>query len=219
MITGAIFDVDGTLFDSMYVWDTIGGEYLRSIGYEPNPDINERFKKMTIIDCANYYRDEYGVKKSVEELVDGINNMVEKYYFYEIQPKDGILSFLEKLSEKGVKMSIATATDEYLVDAALKRCNMRQYFNEIITCTQVGTGKREPKIYRTALESIGTQKNKTVVFEDMYFASLTAKNDGFLTAGIYDSHEKHQEEFKKSADYYLQDYCDFDAFWKKFILL
>lgn len=213
MIKGAIFDLDGTLFDSMFIWDTIGEIYLRSIGYEPKGNLNQTFKTMSLYDAACYYKSEYGVTLSVEELMDGVNAMVEKYYRYEVPLKDGVAEFLEVLHQKGVKMCIATATDKYLVEAALKRCGIDKYFSEIFTCTSVGHSKSEPIIYREALRHFGTEKSETFVFEDAIYAVKTAKKDGFTVVGVYDSHEECYEEVKVLSDYYITDYTDIKNFF------
>lgn len=214
MIKGAIFDLDGTLFDSMFIWDTIGEVYIRSIGYEPKENLNETFKTFSLYQAACYFKSEYGVILSVDEIMDGVNQMVERYYMEEVQLKPGVAGFLQQLSDSGVKMCIATATDKYLAEAALNRCGISEYFSEIFTCTSVGYGKDEPVIYRAALKHLETDKSGTVVFEDAIYAIKTAKKDGFITAAVFDSHEKSQDQIRALCDYYITDYSDAENFWK-----
>ncbi|MEY8233071.1 HAD hydrolase-like protein [Oscillospiraceae bacterium 50-16] len=116
-IRGAIFDVDGTLLDSMFIWDTIGETYLRSIGYEPREKLNEVFKNMSLFQAARYYRTEYGVTLSIDEIMNGVNAMLERYYRFEVSLKPGVAELLAQLQASGVKLCIATATDRYLVEA------------------------------------------------------------------------------------------------------
>ncbi|MDE7266023.1 MAG: HAD family phosphatase [Lachnospiraceae bacterium] len=213
MIKGAIFDVDGTLLDSMFIWDTIGEDYLRSIGYTPKENLKETFKCMSLYQAACYYQTEYGVTLSVEEIMNGINRMIDHRYRYEVMPKSGVREFLHKLNDMGVIMCIATATDKPFVQVALERCGIAQYFSEIFTCTIVGSGKDEPFIYREALKHIGTEKSATVVFEDALYALKTAKADGFWTAAVYDVHEKKQEEVRALAHCYIKDFLNLDFFW------
>jgi beta-phosphoglucomutase-like phosphatase (HAD superfamily) len=111
-------------------------------------------------------------------------------------------------------MCIATATERYQVETALARCGMKQFFSGIFTCTEVGSGKDEPVIFRTALEHLGTERCNTIVFEDAYHAVLTAKNDGFLVAAIYDAHEDKQGDIQQLSDVYLTDFSDMTAFWE-----
>lgn len=212
MIKGAIFDLDGTLLDSMFIWDTIGEDFLRSLGIEPKEDLKETFKTFTLQQSACYYRSNYGVTLSVNEIINGVNAMVANYYCNILLLKPGVAAFLMKLRERGIKMCIATATDRHLVEAALERCGVRAFFSEIFTCTQVGKGKEEPAIYRAAQEHLGTDKMETVVFEDAAHALKTAKTDGFLTAAVYDAHENNQEDMKKFSDFYIENFLNADAF-------
>ena len=208
MIKGAIFDLDGTLLDSMFIWDTIGEEYLRSLGKEPHEDLKETFMTLTLEEAAEYYREHYGVTLSVKEIVDGVNAMVEQTYRTKVTLKPGIAEYLAWLKENGVRMCVATVTDRYLVEETLERLGVRHYFSEIFTCAEVGFGKDKPVIYQKALEHLETEKRDTYVFEDMLFALNTAKTDGFPTVGVYDRHEVHQDELKKLSDYYIRDFTD-----------
>ena len=208
MIKGAIFDLDGTLLDSMFIWDTIGEEYLRSLGKEPHEDLKETFMTLTLEEAAVYYREHYGVTLSVKEIVDGVNAMVEQTYRTKVTLKPGIAEYLAWLKENGVRMCVATVTDRYLVEETLERLGVRHYFLEIFTCAEVGFGKDKPVIYQKALEHLGTEKSDTYVFEDLPFALNTAKTDGFPTVGVYDRHEVHQDELKGLADYYIFDFTD-----------
>ena len=208
MIKGAIFDLDGTLLDSMFIWDTIGDEYLRSLGKEPHEDLKETFMTLTLEEAAEYYREHYGVTLSVQEIVDGVNSMVEQTYRTKVTLKSGVAEYLAWLKENGVRMCVATVTDRYLVEETLERLGVRHYFSEIFTCAEVGFGKDKPIIYQKALEHLGTEKSDTYVFEDLPFALNTAKTDGFPTVGVYDRHEVHHDELKELSDYYIRDFSD-----------
>lgn len=208
MIKGAIFDLDGTLLDSMSIWDTIGEDYLHSLGIEPRENLAETFKTFTLEESAEYYRTHYGVTLSVEEIVNGVNGMIEDFYRNTAPLKNGVFEFLAGLSEKGVKMCIATVTDKYLAEAALTRLKVRKYFGKIFTTAEVGCGKNDPTIYRTALAYLGTEKSETLVFEDALHALMTAKNDGFSTVAVYDVHEGNQAELKAVADRYIDNFND-----------
>ena len=214
MIKGAIFDLDGTLFDSMFIWDTAGEVYLRSIGIEPREDLQKVLKPMSLLQSAAYIRENYSIPLTVEEITDGINRTVEDFYFYTVQPKKGVAVFLEQMKKQGVKMCIATATDRYQAEAALKRCGMESFFSEIYTCTDVGHGKDEPIIFQKALEYLGTTKADTVVFEDAYHAAKTAKADGFIVVTVFDSHETKQEELHSVSDCFLENFIQTEHFWK-----
>ena len=206
MIKGAILDFDGTLVDSMFIWDTFGEDYLRTLGKEPRENLTETFKTFTLEQAAEYYREHYGVTLSVGEIVDGVNEMVAEIYRTKVALKNGVLEFLRDLQSKGVKMCVATVTDRPIVEDVLCNLGIRDFFTEIFTCAEVGYNKETPHIYRAALEVLGTSKEETVVFEDALHALMTAKNDGFSVAAVYDKHELRQTEMKENSDYYITNY-------------
>lgn len=204
-IDGAIFDLDGTLLDSMKIWDTIGEDYLLSLGIEPKENLKETFKNMSLTQSALYYQEHYSVDKTVEEIISEINSLVEHFYIYEVQLKHGVKEFLEKLSKNKIKMIIVTATDRYLVEASLSRLKIRQYFIDILTCQEVGYGKDVPVIYEEALKKLNTDKEKTMVFEDAVYAIITAKKAGFIVSGVCDQSEE-QDKVKELSDFYIREF-------------
>ena len=214
MLKGAIFDFDGTLFDSMFIWDTAGEVYLRSICIEPKEDLQKVLKPMSLLQSATYIREKYVIPLTVEEIMDGVNRTVEGFYFHTVQPKEGVVAFLEQMQKQGVRMCIATATDHYQVEAALKRCGMESFFSEIFTCTDVGHGKDEPIIFQKAMDYLGTTRANTVVFEDAYHAAKTAKDDGFITVAIFDSYETKQAELHSVSDCFIENFTQTEHFWK-----
>ncbi len=209
MIKGAIFDLDGTIIDSMFIWDTVAEDYLRSLGKEPKENLRETFKTFTLFQSAEYYREHYGIKLSVREIIDGINNMVTETYKTKVSLKTGVKDFLKRLHSKGVKMCVDTVTERHIAEDVLCRLGVREYFSQIFSCNDMGHGKESPEIYRKALKYLGTNKNETVVFEDAFHSLKTAKDDGFLVAAVYDEHEPRQKEIKEISDYYITDFESF----------
>ncbi len=210
----AIFDFDGTLFDSMSIWDRVGEIYLGSLGIKPKPSLREDVRALSLYQAACYVKKEYKVSLSEEEIMAGINRVVENFYLYEVLPKPGVIDFLDQMKRAGISMCIATASDQAQIKAALKRCNMDHYFEKIFTCTEVGHGKDEPLIFRKAMEFLGGDRSNTVVFEDAIHAIRTAKEDGFRVVGVFDASERRQEEVRELTDAYLVDFEHTDDFWK-----
>lgn len=202
----AVFDFDGTLFDTMFIWDTIAEVYLRSLGKEPGPSLRNDVRSLSMFQAAHYLKKEYALSLSVEEIITGVNHMLKQFYQYEAQPKPGVIIFLQELKLAGISMCIATATDRSLVEAALNRCRMNTFFETIFTCSEIGHGKEEPAIYRKALEYFHADRSNTVIFEDALHAAKTAKTDGFTVAAVYDKSEPQQTELQKLCDYYLKDF-------------
>ena len=214
MLKAAIFDFDGTLFQSNSVWVSAGEHFFESIGITPKANLQEEIRTMSLYQSACYIRKEYGLSQTVEEIMEGINRTVENCYFHEVHPKQGAISFLRELKAADIRMCIATATDRYQIEAALKRCNMLDFFEEIFTCSEIGHGKDEPIIFRRAMEYLGTDRSNTVIFEDALHAIQTAKADGFLTVGISDPYIQEQESVQSLCHCYLTDFSQTETFWK-----
>lgn len=210
----AIFDFDGTLFDSMFIWDSVGEIYLRSLGKEPKPSMREDVRALSLYQSACYFQKEYDLHLSTEEIMAGINQTIEHFYIYEVLPKPGVVGFLEQMKQAEIPMCIATASDRYQIEAALSRCGMAHYFDAIFTCSEVGHGKDEPVIFRKAMEHFGTDRSSTIVFEDAIHAIQTAKADAFAVVAVFDHSEKRQKEIRDLSDCYIADFEHTEAFWK-----
>ena len=212
--TCAIFDFDGTLFDSMFIWDSVGEIYLRALGKEPKPSMREDVRALSLYQSACYFQQVYDLPLSVEEIMTGINQSIEHFYLHEVLPKPGVAEFLKRMKKTEISMCIATASDRYQIEAALSRCGMEHVFDAIFTCSEVGHGKDEPIIFRKAMEHFGADRSSTVVFEDAIHAIETAKADGFAVVAVFDHSEKRQTEIRDLADCYISDFGQTEEFWK-----
>lgn len=210
----AIFDFDGTLFDSMYIWDMIGEVYLCSIGKEPKPSIREDIRALSLYQSSCYFKEEYAIDLSVEEIMAGINKTVENFYLHEVQPKVGVITFLNQMKQQGIATCIATASEYDQIEAALQRCQMEHLFDAIFTCTEVGHGKDEPVIFRKAMEYFDADRNNTIIFEDALHAVKTAKKDDFKVAAVFDNSEKRQTEIRQLSDCYITEFEHAEEFWQ-----
>ena len=178
-----IFDLDGTLLDSMQVWRGIGSSYLRYKGItEDARDLQKVFDTQSLPETADYLNRVFSLGLPREQICTEINGMSEEQYLYEVQPKKGVRDFLEK--HRDTKMCIATATDRYLVEPALKRLDMAQYFSFILTSSEVGIGKSNPEIFLQASKKLDTPVSECAVFEDALHAIKSAKSAGFYVVGV-----------------------------------
>ncbi|MCR5273116.1 MAG: HAD family phosphatase [Lachnospiraceae bacterium] len=193
----AIFDFDGTLFDSMGIWEDVGDRYLISKGKIPKPTLREDLRALSLYQAAVFIRNEYDLDISPEKIMGEVNKVIEKYYLEEVLPKPGVIEFLEKMKRKNIPMCIATASDRYHIESALKRCNLLCYFEKIFTCDENGHGKDEPDIFIEAADFFGVPYGRAFVFEDAIHAASTAKQAGFFVVSVKDVSEMRQEKLKE----------------------
>lgn len=208
-IKGAIFDMDGTLIDSLMIWevlwDCFGNKFLNGEKFCPSEEADKAVRTMTLKDAMNYLYDIYHIGNSGEELFDFATETMQNFYSQEVMLKKGVLEFLEHCHQNGVKMCIASATETSLIKTALKHCNIEKYFSEIFSCADIGKGKEEPDVYLMALEYLGTEKEETYVFEDSQIAIDTAHKIGICTVGIYDKYNYGQDKIRQTATEYIAE--------------
>jgi len=206
--------MDGTLLDSMGIWEEVGEIYLNRRGIEAKPGLNDAIINMRLIDGARLLIDDYGLSSSAEEICEEFKDIVQQYYNNDAPIKPGVYEFLDELKRRGVGMCLATATNRNMVEPALKRLGLIDYFSEIFTTKEVGKHKGFPDIYRIALEHLGTDRSNTLVFEDALYAAKTAKDDGFFVAGISDRYCRELADVKGLSDVYIDSYLELDEFWR-----
>ena len=206
-IKGAIFDMDGTLVDSLMLWDVIwkklGKKFLNDETFAPTLEDDKAVRTKTLKDAMEYIHSIYKIGNSGEELLNEANAIMENFYAHEVELKKDVLDFLEYAHKKGIKMCIASATDIRLIKIAVEHCNLGKYFQDILSCAEIGKGKDQPDIYLMALNTLGTEIAETCVFEDSHIAIETASKLGMKTVGIYDKYNYGQDEMQKIATVYL----------------
>lgn len=211
-IKGAIFDMDGTLLDSMYVWIDIAPRYLKTKGITVTEEQRKLLGTMLLQDMANYFISNLGFTLTVDEIVAEINSIAESAYFHDVVAKPGISELLSELKKRGVKMCVATASDRYLVEAALKRTGIINFFDRIFTCGEHNVDKKTPYIFDIAREFLGTPKEETYVFEDTLTSVKTVKSAGYPLVAIRDKwSEKNREQIKSLADFYVDSPKDINV--------
>jgi len=204
---GAIFDLDGTLIDSMTVWNNLGSDYLLSQGITPPSCLGERLKTMSLQEGAAYFKNECTLDKPEQEILDGINALMENQYKNNIPLKSHVLSFLEMLKSAGVACCVVTASSRELTEAALLRLDVLRFF----TFVQGSSKKNDPAVFLKALARMGTQLNETIVFEDALHAIETAKAAGLTVAALHDaSADADRQTIQETADFYLDSFAEWE---------
>ena len=204
----AIFDMDGTLVDSMVYWKRLATEFLESKGVlEISPTVLERIKPMTMTESAALFIKECELSGTDESVAEEMNAMMDEHYRRDIPLKPGVTVYLEALQRKGVAMCVASATAEELMDACLSRLGVAHYFSFLLSCETVGTGKDRPDVYWEAARQLDAQVEDIAVYEDALYAAKTAKNAGFYTVAVRDdSNQPHWENLTALADEAILDW-------------
>ena len=171
---------------------------------------------MGLEEGAQYLISQYGIDKSVEEVVNGLNREVRDFYAEKVPLKEGVRQYLSEFRERGIPMVIATSGDRKNAEAALKRLKVFSYFRGIYTCSEIGSGKDQPDIYFAAALQLDTEPGETWVFEDAFHALQTAHDAGFKTAAVYDkANDRNLAQIWNTADIDLPEFKDFNIFWKR----
>ena len=217
-VKGAIFDMDGTLIDSLPVWkilwQKVGEKYLNDKSFYPSHEDDKAVRTSTLEVGMELIHKRYNIAKNGEEL-SNFTRDIFKWYYEEICPlKDGVIEFLEYLKSKGVKMCIASASSGGFVKLCMQKFNIEKYFIKIVSCNDIGKGKEFPDVFFKAQEVLGTNLSETFVIEDSLVALTTAKNAGFKTIGVYDENNYGYEEIENLADYIVKKGESFKKFIK-----
>jgi len=206
-IKAAIFDMDGTLVDSLMLWDvlwsTFGEQYLNDKNFRPSVEDDKKVRTLTLKDAMTLIHNNYNLGESGEELLAETNRIITDFYANSVELKDGVREFLEHCKNNGVKMCIASATAPELINIALKRCDIEKYFLKVFSCGAIGKGKDQPDIFLQAVEFLGTEIKDTWMFEDSLTAIETATRIGMPTVGIYDKFNYGQDKIKEIATEYI----------------
>lgn len=206
----AIFDMDGTLVDSMGYWNRLADEFLARRGFPPlSPELQEESIALTMEGSANLFIRAYGLSETPEQICAEINGLMEQHYRTDVPLKPGATGFLERLKAAGIKMCIASSTAPALLDICLRRLEVRDYFEFLLSCEEVGEGKNRPTVYLEAARRLGGAPENTVIFEDILVAAQTAKGAGFSLGVIYDvNSDAEQPQLKTLADCYITRWDD-----------
>ena len=206
-IKGAIFDMDGTLVNSMIFWDVlwelIGKAYRDDKAFRPQKQDEEQMRTMTTMGVCHMLHEKYGMGKTPEEIYGVYGDALVDFYKNKVEPKAGVIEFLEYLRSKNIPMCVASGTAADLVEISLERCGLKKYFGKVFSCVDIGAGKEKPDIYLAALDYLGTPKDSIWVFEDAYIAIHTASELGLHTVGIYDAQNFSQDKIKNEATLYI----------------
>ncbi len=206
-IKAAIFDMDGTLIDSLKIWNVLWGKigetFLNDKNFMPCMEDDKKVRTLMFKDAMELIHINYHLGKSGKEVLEFANQVLVDFYDKEVTLKEGVRDFLEVCQNKGVKMCLATASTPDLLNLAINHCDIGKYFSRTFSCSTLGKGKEEPDIYLLAADFLGEELSETWVFEDSLVAIETATKIGMPTVGIYDPHNFGQDRIAEIASEYI----------------
>ena len=204
-----IFDLDGTIADSNYVWEKIDVDFFGKRGLDVPEDYLRKIDSLSFNDAAVFTKNEYGFSESTDEIKAEWCAMAKDEYSFKVKPKKYAGEYIKKIKENGAKIALCTASPKELYEPFLKNNGMYSYFDVFVSGTEVKRGKAFPDIYLLAAERLGVPPKRCVVFEDILSAVLGAKSAGMTVYGIADfKSERHKEKIMEAADGFIYDFSE-----------
>lgn len=209
-IDAVIFDVDGTLVDSMWIWEAVDEDYFVKYNLTRPENFHEDIEGKSYREVAQYYLDHFPeLEHTLEELMDEWTEMAHSKYMHEVVLKNGVYELLCKMHEDGKQIGIATSNGKSLVEDMLRALQVDHLFDSVHSACEVKAGKPSPDVYLLVAEDLGVKPEHCLVFEDVPMGILAGKNAGMRVCAVEDTFSRPQEEKKRElADYYIQDYTD-----------
>ncbi len=209
-IQGFIFDFDGTLLDSLGMWNNLDNVYLDERNISIPEDLAKSIEGMSFTETAQYFKDRFKLKESVQDIVGHWHEHIKEVYPF-LPFKDGALPFVERIFREGYKLALATSNSRSLVVKALDQQEFLKFFPVIVTSDDVGRGKPSPDVFLEAAARIKLHAKNCLVIEDTLMGVLGAKRAGMVTVAIYDYHNRHNwQEITDLADFTIRSYSELD---------
>lgn len=216
MIESVIFDLDGTLIDSMGVWEKADRIFLAERGMEPTPGLEDELRLLTCGTAAEYLIQKFSLDMTVQQVNEAFRKLMTREYLEQIPPVEGAVEFVQKLYRQGIPLCVATATARPMAEGALRRLGIWDCMEFLITCDDLQCSKHDSTIFDYCVKRMGVSKEKTVVLEDSLHSIQAAKAGGYRVIGIYEAgSEKSGDlpEIKKTCDYFVTGYEELEQIW------
>lgn len=206
-VKAILFDLDGTLVDSMWLWKAIDIDYLSKRGLDLPSNLQSEIEGMSFTETAVYFKNRFNLTDDVEAIKNEWNKMAGIYYAQKVPLKEQVEAFLIFLKRNNIKMGIGTSNSTELVQTIIKKYELEKYFDSVRTSCEVDRGKPYPDIYLKVAEDLGVHPDECLVFEDVPMGIKAGKSAGMKVCAVYDDFSKHVvEEIKSLADYYIESF-------------
>lgn len=211
-IRAVIFDLDGSLVDSMWMWRDIDIEYLGRFGIQLPEKLQAQIEGMSFTETAVYFKERFQIPDPVEKIKQDWNEMAWDKYLHEVPLKKGAYEFLQECRRRGILLGIATSNSRELVGNIADAHNLHNFFASIKTGSEVICGKPAPDIYLAVAKELGVDPADCLVFEDIVPGILAGKRAGMKVCAVEDEYSLAERAEKMAlADYYIEDYT---ALWE-----
>lgn len=217
-LTGAIFDADGTLLDSMGIWKNLGVRYLAGRGIKAEKGLSKILYPMSMAESCVYLKTRYDIQDSVDSIHEDLLALLRDFYLKKVGLKPGVKTFLEKLKAGKIPMMIATSNDSALLKTCFERLGIDHFFRDILSCKDLGISKTQTEFYLKAAARLESHPETIIVFEDALFAIEAAKKTGMLTVALEDdSNLQERSELESAATLMMRDFTDTVLFEDNFL--
>ena len=211
-LEAVIFDLDGSLVDSMWMWKKIDMEYLERFGISLPENLQQEIEGMSFVETAGYFKEHFQIPDSIEEIGETWNRMAWDKYMYEVPLKPGVMDFLHTCRSHRIKLGIASSNSSALIMNVLKAHHITDFFDCIKSGTDVIKGKPAPDIYLHVAKELNVNPQKCLVFEDITQGILAGKSAGMKVCAVEDAYSSEQWEEKiRLADLYISSYDELTA--------
>lgn len=205
----AIFDLDGTLFDSMHIWADVDSAFLTKRGVVVPADYTAQVTPMSLHEAALYTIERFGLSESIEDLKDEWSTMVADAYAQRVELKPYAREYLTSLKERGTRLAVATSLPRALYEPALAKTDLLHLFDVCCSTDEVGCGKRKPDVFLLAAERLSSPHSLCSVYEDLLEALISAKQVGMKAYAVYDkASEANWQKMVKIADGSIMSFRD-----------
>ncbi len=202
-----LFDMDGTLLDSMYVWEKVDENFFGLFGMEVPPNLQQEIGGMSFTETADYIRNQYQISMTGEEIRDIWNRLASEEYAHQVSFKPGALSFLQYCKENGLKTAICTSNSRELLQAADSHLGLSRYIDVFITACEVERGKPFPDVYLAAAGKLEVSPEECLCFEDILPGVQAGLNAGMEVCAVEDLHAaQDRQRIMDTAQLYITDY-------------
>lgn len=206
-IEAVLFDLDGTLVESMSMWGDIDVDYLKKFHLPVPKGLQQAIEGLSMYQTAVYFKENFAIKDSLEKIMDDWNRMAYEKYTTDIPLKSGVRAFLDKLKWKKIPCGIATSNSRILTEAILKSHQVEDYFSAMVSGDEIINGKPDPEVYLEAAKKLGANPERCLVFEDIPFGIIAGKRAGMTVCAVEDEYSmKDREEKIRLADFYIKSY-------------